>query len=224
MTMRLLPLLLLLSACASTPAQTSAPATKPATTTTDRAELAFLPYPRVDYWVDRFSNGDKHAELAAAFARMPEVESMIREKLRRKGMPEDLLYMAVIESGLNPAAHSTADAKGIWQLVPATATRWGLRVDDTVDERTDAAKATDAALSYLSYLYNRFGSWYLAAAAYNSGENRVARVMTEETGSEAGTDADYYRVWDKLPGETRDFVPVMIAAATIGHNRAKYGF
>jgi membrane-bound lytic murein transglycosylase D len=131
-------------------------------------------------------------------------------------MPEELIYLAMVESGFNVEAHSAREARGIWQLVADTARRYGLRVDETVDERLDAEKSTDAALTYLSYLYNRFGSWYLAAAAYNTGENRVARIMTEATGSEKGTDADYYRIWEQLPGETRDFVPAMIAAARIG--------
>ena len=137
---------------------------------------------------------------------------------------EGATALAMIESGFNPEAHSAQEARGIWQLVPDTARRWGLRVDETVDERTDAEKATEAALSYLSFLYNRFGSWYLAAAAYNSGENRVARIMTEGTGNESGTDEDYFRIWDRLPGETRDFVPVMIAAIRIAREPSRYGF
>ena len=121
-------------------------------------------------------------------------------------------------------ARSLAEARGIWQLVADTARRYGLRVDEEVDERNDPEKATDAALSYLSYLYNRFGSWYLAAAAYNTGENRVGRLMTETFGRETGTDEDYYRLWDHLPGETRDFVPAMVAAAKIGREPGRYGF
>lgn len=183
-----------------------------------RSELPDLPHQRVDFWVEQFTTGEKRDEIAEAFARKPQVEKMILEKLRRRGMPENLIYLPMAESGFNPAAHSAQDAVGIWQLMPDTARRWGLRVDDTVDERRDAEKATDAALSYLSYLYNRFGSWYLAAAAYNAGENRIARIMSEETGAETGTDADYYRIWEKLPGETRDFVPAMIALARIGND------
>jgi membrane-bound lytic murein transglycosylase D len=196
-----------------TPSPTPSPATE------SRDVLADLAHPRVDYWVERFTTGDKRAEIEAAFARKPDVEPMISAKLRRRGMPEELIYLAMAESGLNPAAHSLAEAKGIWQLVPDTARRYGLKVDDTVDERNDAEKSTDAALSYLSYLYNRFGSWYLAAAAYNAGENRIARVMTAATGAEKGTDADYYRVWDQLPGETRDYVPAAIALMRIGKKR-----
>jgi membrane-bound lytic murein transglycosylase D len=205
--------------CASAPAPTTVPNTTGTTTSaspTPRNVLADLPHERVDYWVERFSRGDKRAEIEAAFARKPAVETFITEELRRRGMPEDLIYLAMAESGLNPEAHSVADAVGIWQLVPDTARRFGLTVNETVDERRDLEKSTTAALSYLSYLYNRFGSWYLAAAAYNAGENRVSRIMTEATGAETGTDADYYRVWDLLPGETRDYVPAMVALARMG--------
>ncbi|MGZ5442412.1 MAG: lytic transglycosylase domain-containing protein [Thermoanaerobaculia bacterium] len=209
-------LCLLLVGCASAPTPSSG-VSRP------RAEFPLLAHERVDYHIDRFT-GEKRDEFASYLARKADYETMIREKLRRRGMPEELLYLAMIESGFNPEAHSAQEARGIWQLVPDTARRWGLRIDETVDERTDAAKATDAALSYLSFLYNRFDSWYLAAAAYNSGENRVARIMTEVTGKESGTDEDYFRIWDRLPGETRDFVPVMIAAIRIAGEPSKYGF
>ena len=214
---------LTLTGCASTstPSMTSTTTVNPAAA---RWDIANLEHQRVDYWVDRFSNGDKRAEFEASLARMPEYESMIRRKLRERQMPEDLVYLAMIESGFNPQAHSAAGARGIWQLIPDTARRYGLRVDETVDDRLDAAGSTDAALSYLADLYERFGSWYLAAAAYNTGENRVGRIMIESTGSERGSDADYYRIWDTLPGETRDFVPVMIAAARIAKEPVRFGF
>ncbi|HEY0140472.1 MAG TPA: lytic transglycosylase domain-containing protein [Thermoanaerobaculia bacterium] len=210
-------LLLSLTACAtSAPSSQPRPQSQAPQQQTERWQLANLPHERVDYWVERFSNGDKRAEMESYFARMPRYQTMIVEKLRRKRMPEELLYLAMVESGFNTEAHSAQAARGIWQLVPDTARRYGLKVDDTVDERIDPEKSTDAALSYLSYLYNRFGSWYVAAAAYNAGENRVGRIMTEATGAEKGTDADYYRIWQQLPAETRDYVPAMIAAARIG--------
>jgi len=187
---------------------------------TSRATLPDLPHARVDHFVELFTTGEKCDEIAAAFERKASVEKMISEKLRRKGMPQELIYLAMAESGLNPKAHSRDEAIGIWQLIPDTARRYGLKVNAEVDERRDAAKATDAALSYLAYLYNRFGSWYLAAAAYNSGENRVARIMKEETGAESGTDADFYRIVEKLPGETRDFVPAMIALSRIAREKS----
>lgn len=209
--------LCLTAACATTSSTTTprATASSPAPPTADRDVLADLDHPRVDHWVEQFTRGAKRAEFASYIDRMPQYEEMIRAKLRRRGMPEDLVFLAMIESGFNPEAHSAAAARGIWQLVPDTARRYGLRVDDTVDERTDPEKSTDAALSYLSYLFNRFGSWYLAAAAYNTGENRVGAIMQEAYGRERGTDAEYYAIWDELPGETRDFVPVMVAARRV---------
>lgn len=218
---RFLALALLLASCATAAPTSTAPTTTP---DASRDTLADLPHPRVDYWVERFSKGDKRPEIEAAFARKAEVETMIREKLRRRGMPEELLYLAMAESSFNPEAHSAADAKGIWQLVPDTARRYGLRVDETVDERNDSEKSTEAALSYLSYLYNRFGSWYLAAAAYNAGPNRIARILTTANGAERGTDADYYAVWDQLPGETRDYVPAMVALMRLGREPSAFGF
>ena len=186
-------------------------------------DVANIPNDRVDYWINRFTS-DKRAEFATYLDRMKQYEPMISEKLRERQMPQDLLYLAMIESGFNTAAHSTADARGIWQLTPDTARLYKLRVDDTVDERLDPEKSTDAALEFLRDLYGRFGSWYLAAAAYNAGANRVGAAMTDVVGRQFGTDADYYRIWDRLPGETRDYVPVMIAAARIAKEPARYGF
>ncbi|HUR79570.1 MAG TPA: lytic transglycosylase domain-containing protein, partial [Thermoanaerobaculia bacterium] len=161
--MKKLVLLLFFAGCASGPSQT-APASAPAVVAApERSAFADLDHPRVEYHIARFT-GEKRAEFASYLARKSEYEEMIRSKLRRRGMPEELLYLAMIESGFNPQVHSLAEAAGIWQLLPDTARSYGLRVDETVDERHDAEKSTDAALSYLSYLYNRFGSWYLAAA------------------------------------------------------------
>lgn len=186
--------------------------------------LPDLPHQRVDYWVERFSRGDKRPEIEAAWARKPDVEPVIVEKLHARGMPEELLYLAMAESGFNPKAASAQRAAGVWQLVPDTARRNGLRVDTAVDERRDLDKSTDAALQYLQKLHDRFGSWYLAAAAYNAGPNKVGRIMTEATGSERGTDEDYYAIWEKLPGETRDFVPAMVALMRIGKDPERFGF
>jgi membrane-bound lytic murein transglycosylase D len=91
------------------------------------------------------------------------------------------------------------------------------------DERKDPAKATDAALTYLSSLHDRFGSWYLAAAAYNSGEGTVSRALRKVTGKTQGTDADFFRILSSLPRETQDYVPKLIASARVGSDPAKYG-
>jgi membrane-bound lytic murein transglycosylase D len=176
--------------------------------------------------VERFIGiftGRQQDRMALYLKRSGRYEGMIRSKLRERGMPEDLLYLSMIESGFNPTAKSHASAVGLWQFIEDTGERYGLRVDSYVDERRHPEKSTDAALSYLEDLHGQFGSWYLAAAAYNTGEGRVARVMRQVTGKEKGRDADFWRIRGRLPKETREYVPLMVAAALIGKEPAKYG-
>jgi membrane-bound lytic murein transglycosylase D len=176
--------------------------------------------------VERFIGiftGRQQDRMALYLKRSGRYEGMIRAKLRERGMPEDLLYLSMIESGFNPTAKSHASAVGLWQFIEDTGERYGLRVDGYVDERKHPEKSTDAALSYLEDLHGQFGSWYLAAAAYNTGEGRVARVMRQVTGKEKGKDADFWRIRGRLPKETREYVPLMVAAALIGKEPARYG-
>jgi membrane-bound lytic murein transglycosylase D len=189
-------------------------------------DLPNLDHERVDFWVNRFTTDpDMKAKLSGFLSRSGQYAPMISIKLEERDMPHDLLFLALIESGFDPQAYSSADASGIWQFVAETGRRYGLVVNKEIDERNHPEKSTDAALEYLTELHDRFGSWYLAAAAYNTGENRVGRIMKEETGSErAASEEDYYRIWDRLPKETRDYVPLMIAAARIAKEPAKYGF
>jgi membrane-bound lytic murein transglycosylase D len=186
-------------------------------------DLPNLDHDRVDYWVERFSTS-KRDDFTRFLERSGRYVPMISAKLAERGMPQDLIYLAMIESGFNPSAYSPAAASGLWQFIEETGKRYGLDVNRAVDERNDPVKSTDAALDYLTELHERFGSWYLSAAAYNTGENRVARIMREETGSERGTEESYYQIWDRLPRETRDYVPLMIAAARIAKEPARYGF
>jgi membrane-bound lytic murein transglycosylase D len=186
-------------------------------------DLPNLDHERIDFWIERFTT-DKRGDFTRFLERTGRYGPMISAKLAERGMPQDLIYLAMIESGMNPTAYSHAHASGLWQFIAETGQRYGLTVNRLVDERNDPVKSTDAALDYLTYLHNRLGSWYLAAAGYNTGENRVARIMREETGSEKGTEEDFYRIWDRLPRETRDYVPLMIAAARISKDPAKYGF
>jgi membrane-bound lytic murein transglycosylase D len=111
----------------------------------------------------------------------------------------------------------------MWQFMSATARQFGLTVGSRVDERKDPAKATDAALTYLSQLHDRFGSWYLAAAAYNSGQGTVSKAMKRVLGRTTGTDADFFRIANALPKETREYVPKLIASAKVGSDPARYG-
>jgi len=186
-------------------------------------DISNLDHTRVDFWIKRFQT-DKKDDFERFLTRKGRYEEMISEKLTQRGMPQDLLYLAMIESGFNPKAYSRAAAAGLWQFIRETGERYGLEVNRAVDERNDPVKATDAALDYLSDLHDRFGSWYLAAAAYNTGENRVGRIMREQFGREKGSDEDYYRIWDRLPRETRDYVPLMIAAARISKDPESHGF
>jgi len=186
-------------------------------------DLPNLDHPRVDYWVNRFTT-DRRQVFERFLRRSGRYAPMISEKLAERDMPQDLIYLAMIESGFVPTAYSHAHASGLWQFISETGRRYGLTVNAVVDERNDPMKSTDAALDYLTYLHNRFGSWYLAAAGYNTGENRVGRIMREATGSERGDEESYYRIWNRLPRETRDYVPLMIAAARISKDLEKYGF
>jgi hypothetical protein len=187
--------------------------------------LPDVTHERVDYWVTHFSKDhDYHRKIAAGFARKARYQTMIERKLRKRHMPQNLIYLAMEESAFNSVARSRQKAAGIWQLTPATARLYGLKVKGKTDERQNVEKETDAALTFLSHLHKRFGCWYLAAAAYDSGENRVARIMHKNFRREEGRDRDYYRIWNKLPGETRDYVPAIIALKRIGREPAKYGF
>lgn len=189
-------------------------------------DLPNLDHPRVDYWVARFDTvPEMRAKFEGFLERAETWAPVILAELEKRDMPRDLLYLAMIESGFNPKATSWASAAGVWQFIPATGQRYGLEIDRAVDERRDPVRATDAALDYLEDLYDRFGSWYLAAAAYNTGENRVGRIMREAFGTErAESERAYYKIWERLPDETADYVPLMIAAARITKNAEEYGF
>ncbi|HUG39034.1 MAG TPA: lytic transglycosylase domain-containing protein [Longimicrobiales bacterium] len=178
---------------------------------------------RVDFFID-FLKGERFDDMKEWLERIGKYGPMIREELRARDMPEDLLFLAIIESGLDPNAYSAADAAGIWQFIEETGERYGLEVTRYVDERRDPVKATAAALTYLQELNVRFDSWFLAAAGYNTGENRVGRIMREITGSEKGADQDYWKISDRLPRETRDYVPLMVAAGHIAKDPGAFGF
>jgi membrane-bound lytic murein transglycosylase D len=186
-------------------------------------DIANLDHSRVDYWIGRFQT-DKRDDFTTYLKRMGRYAQLISAALDRRGMPQDLVYLAMIESGFNPRAYSRARASGLWQFIGATAARYGLDINRAVDERNDPVKATEAALDYLGDLHQRFGSWYLAAAAYNMGENGLTRILRDALGRAQGTDEDYYAIWDRLPRETRDYVPLMVAAARIAKDPAQYGF
>ena len=139
-------------------------------------------------------------------------------------MPDELLYLAMIESGLSPNATSKALAAGVWQFMSPTATEFGLRVDEWVDERRDPVRATDAALDYLALLHERYGSWYLAAAAYNAGPTRVDNALARYPGERMGDEAVYWDILADLPPEAREYVPKILAAVALARDADGYGF
>ena len=177
----------------------------------------------VEAWIG-FLQGYNADKTRLWLERKGKYAPMIRAELRRRGMPEDLLYLALIESGFSPKAYSKAAASGLWQFIAETGRRYGLEVSPEVDERRDPIRSTSAALDYLQDLYERFGSWYLAAAAYNTGENRVDRILRERAGGARGDDALFWKIAPYLPRETRDYVPLMLAAGHIAKEPEKYGF
>lgn len=190
---------------------------------------------RVRYWMARFTS-DQRWSFERFLAREGVYGSLIREKLRARGMPEELLYLAMIESGFSVGATSSVAAVGLWQFMGPTARQYGLRVDQWVDERRDPIEATDAALDYLQWLYDRYDSWYLAAAAYNSGPGRVDRALRRQRAAadagsepvvangEPGDETLYWQVQHDLPPETREHVPRLLAATLLARSAASEGF
>ena len=187
------------------------------------ASLPLHENPRVEKWVDRFTDSQR-----PAFQRLLErkglYEGLIVDKLRHRGMPEELLYLAMMESGLSARAVSHASAVGLWQFMGPTAQQYGLRMDEWVDERLDPVAATEAALDYIQWLHQRYGSWYLAAAAYNAGPGRVDRELRRHAQGETGDEDLYWQILEHLPRETREYVPRLVAATMVAENAQSLGF
>ena len=204
--------------------------------------VTFSEHDRVQFYLD-FFQGPGRERMNVWLGRLPRYEDMIRERLAEQGMPGDLVYLALIESGFSNTATSRARAVGMWQFMKATGRGYGLRVDRWVDDRRDPYRSTAAAARHLKDLQARFGSLYLAAAAYNAGAGRVSRGLkrlgpadeeelpvdeeAEAVEEDDGpSDADFFRLYDTrlLRRETKDYVPKLIAAAIIAKEPARYGF
>lgn len=175
--------------------------------------------PLVDKWISYFQ-GKGRPYMERYLSRSTQYSKLIKKILRQNGLPEDLIYIAMIESGFSLKATSRAAAVGYWQFIRGTGRRYGLEINTMVDERRDPVMATQAAAEYFKGLYSVFGSWYLAMAAYNVGENRVQKeVMNTYT-------RDFWELARKrrFPKETINYIPKFIAAKMIGNNPDKYGF
>jgi membrane-bound lytic murein transglycosylase D len=186
----------------------------------------YASHPRVKHYLSYFQ-GMPANRMAAVLERGARYEPMIRERFEAEGLPGDLFYLALIESGYSSEAVSRSHAVGMWQFMRRTGRGYGLRVDTWVDERRDPVKATDAAARHLRDLRKRFGSLYLAAAAYNAGAGKVSRSLGKLEPVEEGDEdnAAFFRLADSnlLANETRDYVPKLIAAAIIAKQPARYG-
>jgi len=172
----------------------------------------------VKSWLDYYQ-GPGRESFEITLARAGRYERVMRATLREEGLPEDLVYLSLIESGFKPTAYSRARAAGLWQFVPATARLYGLEMNRWVDERLDPVAATDAAAEYLEDLQREFGDWYLTVAAYNGGPGRVNRAIRR-----AGS-RDFWTLsrLNLLRRETREYVPKLIAAALLAKQPEQYG-
>jgi membrane-bound lytic murein transglycosylase D len=181
---------------------------------------------RVAHFVNRFS-GSARDYIQLRLERGSRYDDMIRAKFRAGGIPEDMSYLALVESGYNPNAYSRAAAVGMWQFMSSTATGLGLRVDWWVDERRDPVRSTDAAVRFIRYLREQFGSLYLAAAAYNGGPGRISRGLKrfgDDMEDVTGEDRFFALAEEKyLPRETKDYVPQLIAVALVAREPQRYG-
>jgi len=181
-------------------------------------DLPIDEHPSIDKWVRHFEGRGKR-RFTRWLQRTTRWAPLYYEVLDDYGMPKDLLFLSMVESGLSMRAYSWAHAAGLWQFMPRTARRMGLTVDFWVDERRDFVSASHGAARYLRLLYKEFGDWRLAMAAYNAGEARVRRAIRR-----AGT-RDFWRLERSrhLPRETRRYVPKILAAAKVAKNLEAHG-
>jgi membrane-bound lytic murein transglycosylase D len=178
--------------------------------------------PQVVRYLEFFKSDPKgHAIMASWLRKMERFRAAFETVLVRNELPKDLIYLAMVESGFEPGATSNKSAGGVWQFMPSVARAYGLEVSHWVDGRRDPERAAESAARYLKDLYVRFGSWHLAFAAYNAGYGAILRSIARYNTN------DYWELCrheSGLPWETTLYVPKILAAAIVGHNRAEFGF
>lgn len=173
----------------------------------------------VDEYIDFFSKTDRgRSFMDKSFYRSGKFFPIMRKILKYNKAPEELIYLSVQESGLNPTIISKAGAVGLWQFMPSTGSAYGLYQDQYRDDRRDFEKSTDAAARHLKDLYKSFGDWYLAFAAYNAGPGRINNAISK-SGSK-----NYWDIRPYLPGETKNYVPSILALSYIFRSPDEYGF
>jgi membrane-bound lytic murein transglycosylase D len=186
---------------------------------TTKSDLPLVLNDQVAMFINYFSSPRGKATLEHAWARSGRYRDMVSRILKEEGVPQDLIYLAQAESGFQPLALSRAGARGMWQFMAASGELYGLQRSWWVDDRQDPEKATRAAARHLKDLYNQFGDWYLAMAAYNSGASTVQHAV-ERTGY-----ADFWELYRRgvLPQETRNYVPIILAETIMAKNPEQYG-
>ena len=189
----------------------------------ERRRLQFskdvVEHPRVRQFISQYSISQKNY-FETLLARSGRYMPIIAKVLSEEGLPEELAYLALLESEFQVDTTSSAGAVGLWQFVPSTARQYGLRIDDWIDERRDPVKSTKAAAAYLKDLHRYYGRWYLVTAAYNAGPAIIDKALQTSRAS------DFWGIKEKaqLSQETRNFVPKFVAIALIATNPKKYGF
>lgn len=188
----------------------------------DMPELPVRWEPQVLRYLEFFKSDPKgHAIMTSWLRKMERFRAIIERTLDRNQLPRDIIYLAMIESGFEPGATSNKSAGGVWQFMPGVARAYGVDVSFWVDSRRDPDRASESAARFLKDLYVRFGSWHLAFAAYNAGYGAVLRSIARYNTN------DYWELCRHeagLPWETTLYVPKIIAAAIVGHNRRAFGF
>jgi len=186
---------------------------------TTKSDLPLVLNDEVAMFINYFSSTKGKGTLERALERSGRYRDMISATLKEVGVPQDLIYLAQAESGFQPLALSRAGARGMWQFMAGRASMYGLERSWWVDERQDPVKSTRAAAQHLKDLYNQFGDWYLAMAAYNSGPGTIQHAV-ERTGY-----ADFWELYHRgvLPQETRNYVPIILAVTIMAKNPSQYG-
>jgi len=174
--------------------------------------------PDVEKTIAYFMQGNGRTFFTRWLSRSKKFIPKMKEIFREEGTPEELVYLSMIESGLNPTVTSKAQAVGLWQFIEGTGSLYGLKSNWWFDNRRDPWKATRAAARHLKDLYKAMGNWHLALACYDCSMTRIRRCMAE-TG-----DSTFWGIRDCLPVETQNYIPLYIAAATIAMDPARYGF